>query len=89
MARARMFGKNNHGGITWKVRKGGQPFVCATRRIPIKLHDDILNGFRVMKRSRMFTDGRAAPCHNTSFFFFFFFFKTGVYNRRSACSACN
>ena len=45
-----MFGKNKQRGITGKLRKGGQSFLCATHRpdlihIPIKLHEDILNGY--------------------------------------------
>ena len=49
MGRTRMFEKNNQRGITWKLRKGKQPFLCATRRLvlkpnPIKLHEDISNG---------------------------------------------
>ena len=40
--------KNNDRGITWKLRKGEQLFLCATHcsyviHIPIKLHGDILN----------------------------------------------
>ena len=45
-----MFGKINQRGITWKLRKGEQSFLCATHRrdliyIPIKLHEDIPNGY--------------------------------------------
>ena len=45
-----MFGQNNQRGITWKLRKEKQSFLCATRRrdlihILIKLHEDILNGY--------------------------------------------
>ena len=80
MARTRMFGKNNQRGITWKVRKGEQLFLCATRRpdikhIPVTLYEDIPDGYCVLERTSMFTDGRTAPCHNTSIFF-----KTGVLN---------
>ena len=42
--------KNNQSGITWKLRNGEQSFLCVIRRldlihIPIKLHEDILNGY--------------------------------------------
>ena len=42
--------KNNQRGITWKLRKGEQSFLYATRRcdqihIPIKLHEDTPNGY--------------------------------------------
>ena len=52
-------GNNNQRDITWKPRKGGQSFLRATRRsdlihIPIKLHEDILNCYRNMERTRMF-----------------------------------
>ena len=46
--------------ITWKLRKREQSFfLCATQRpdlihIPIKLHKDILNGYCIMERTRMF-----------------------------------
>ena len=45
-----MFGKINQRGITWKIRKGKQSFLCATHRrdlihIPIKLHEDIPYGY--------------------------------------------
>ena len=51
--------KINKRGITWKLRKREQSFLCATCRpdlihIPIKLHEDILNSYRVMARIRMF-----------------------------------
>ena len=50
-------------GITWKLRKGEQLFLCSTRRpdlihIPIKLHEDIPNGYTVMWRPRIFMDGQ-------------------------------
>ena len=50
MARTRMFGKNNQRGITWKLSKGEQSFLCATHRpdllhIPIKLHEDIMKSY--------------------------------------------
>ena len=40
-----MFGKIDQRGITWKLRKGKQSFLCTTHRhdiihIPIKLHED-------------------------------------------------
>ena len=49
-------------GITWKLRKVDQSFLCMTCcpdliHIPIKLHEDILNGYRIMEHTRMFTDG--------------------------------
>ena len=49
-------------GITWKLRKREQPFLYATHHpdlihIPIKLHEDILNCYRVMEHTIMFTDG--------------------------------
>ena len=58
MARSR-FWKINQRGITWKLGKGEQSFLCATHRpdlkhIPIKLHEDILNCYRIMERTRMF-----------------------------------
>ena len=42
--------KINQRDITWKLRKGEQSFLCMTCcpdliHIPIKLHEDILNGF--------------------------------------------
>ena len=42
-----------------KIRKVKQSFLCATHHrdlihIPIKLHEDILNGYRVMVHTRMF-----------------------------------
>ena len=45
-----MFGKINQRGITWKIRKRKQSFLCVTYRhdlihIPIKLHEDIPNGY--------------------------------------------
>ena len=45
-----MFGKTNQRGISWKIRKGKQSFLCATHphdliHIPIKLHEDIPNGY--------------------------------------------
>ena len=50
----RMFGKINQMGITWKIRKGEQSFLCMTHRcdlihIPIKLHDDIPNSYWAYK----------------------------------------
>ena len=50
MVRTRMFGENNERGITWKLRKGEQSFLCVTCRpdlkhIPIKLHEGILKGY--------------------------------------------
>ena len=41
-----MFGKNNQKGMTWKLRKGEQTFLCATHcrdliHILIKLHEDL------------------------------------------------
>ena len=45
-----MFGKINQRGITWKIRKGEQSFLCMTHfrdliHIPIKWHEDIPNGY--------------------------------------------
>ena len=65
--------KINQRGITWKLRKGEQSFLCATCRpdlihIPINLHEDILNSYCVMERTRMLKDGQTAPCHNMCFF---------------------
>ena len=65
--RTRMFGKISQRGITWKLRKGEQSFLCVTLlrdliHIPIKLHEDIPNGYWVMECTRMFRDGRIAPC---------------------------
>ena len=45
-----MFGKNNQRGITQKLRKGEQSLLWMTCcldliHIPIKLHEDILNGY--------------------------------------------
>ena len=50
MARTRMFGENNQKGHNLETKKGEQSFLCATRHldlihIPIKLHEDILNGY--------------------------------------------
>ena len=52
-------GKINPRGITRKLGKGKQSFLCVTCRpdlihIPIKLHEDITNGYCVMVRTRMF-----------------------------------
>ena len=54
----RMFGKINQRGITWKLRKGEQSFLhtthhCDLIHIPIKLHEDIPNGYRVILRTRI------------------------------------
>ena len=43
-----MFGKINQRGITLKIRKGEQSFLCTIHprdqvHIPIKLHEDISN----------------------------------------------
>ena len=43
-----MFEKINQRGITWKIRKWEQSFLCKTHlrdliHIPIKLHEDIAN----------------------------------------------
>ena len=51
-----MFGKR---GIGWKIRQGEHSFLCTTHQrdlinIPIKFHEDILNGYRVMEHARMF-----------------------------------
>ena len=45
-----MFGKINQRGVIWKIRKREQSFLCATHchdliHSPIKLHEDILNGY--------------------------------------------
>ena len=50
MARIIIVGKNNQRGITLKLGKGEQSFLCATHKrdlinIPIKLHDDIPDGY--------------------------------------------
>ena len=59
MARSRMFGKNNT-SITWNLRKGEQSFLYALRPrhpdliyIPIKLPEDIPNGYWVSANTRM------------------------------------
>ena len=54
-----MFGKIDQSGITWKIRKREQSFLCATHRcdliyIPIMLHEDIRYGYPVMACTRMF-----------------------------------
>ena len=51
--------KINQRGRTWRIRKGEQSFLSATHRydlihIPIKLHEDIPKGYRVIARTRMF-----------------------------------
>ena len=51
--------KNKQRGITWKLRKEEQSFLLATRchdleHIPIKLHEDISDRYRVMAHTRMF-----------------------------------
>ena len=53
--------KINQRGITWKVRKGEQSFLCVTYRpdlihISMKLHEGIINGYidTVMANTRMF-----------------------------------
>ena len=53
-----MFGKINQRGITWKIRKKEQSFLCTTHRrdlihILIKLHEDIPNSYRVMSHTRI------------------------------------
>ena len=53
-----MFGKINQRGITWKIRKEEQLFLCATHRrdqihIPIKLYEDIPNVYQVMACTRI------------------------------------
>ena len=50
-----MFGKINQRGITWKLRKGAQSFSYTTCcpnliHIPIKLHEDIPNLYRVTRK---------------------------------------
>ena len=45
-----MVGKNNQRGITWKIRKREQSFLCVTHHydlihVPIKLNEDIPNGY--------------------------------------------
>ena len=50
--------KINERGITWKLRKRKQSFLCMTRRrdqihILIKLHEDIPNGYGVMLCTRI------------------------------------
>ena len=45
-----MFGKFNQRGITWKIRNREQSFLCTTHQsdlihIPVKLHEDIPNGY--------------------------------------------
>ena len=54
-----MFGKINQRGITKKLRKWEQSFIYITCcpnliRIPIKLHEDISNHYRVMVQTRIF-----------------------------------
>ena len=51
-------GKNNQRGINWKQRKGEKPSLYVTHRlyliyIPIKFHEDIPNGNRVIGITRM------------------------------------
>ena len=51
--------KNNQWGITWKQIKGEQSFLSVTHcpdliHIPIKLHEGILNYYRIMAPTRMF-----------------------------------
>ena len=53
-----MFGKINQRGITWKIRKGAQSFLCATHHCdpihtPIKLHEDIPKDYCVMVHTRI------------------------------------
>ena len=72
---------NNQSGITWKQR-GSKLFLCALRRpdlihIPTKLHEDIPNGYWVMRRTRMLTDVRTdgqLQAIIRRFFFVFFLF---------------
>ena len=45
-----MFENINQRGITWKIREGGQSFLCATYHrylihIPVKLYEVIPNGY--------------------------------------------
>ena len=59
--------KNNQRGVTWKIRKEEQSILCATHRtdlihIPIKFHENIPNGYRVVARTRMF--GKKSTGHN-------------------------
>ena len=51
--------KKNQRGLTWKLRKREQLFLCAIQHpdlihIPLKLHEDILNRYWIMERTRMF-----------------------------------
>ena len=69
--------KVNQRGIIWKLRKGDQSFLCVMHHhdlihIPIKLHEDILNGLQSYGayKNCLLTDRRH---NNTSVFF-----KTGV-----------
>ena len=53
-----MFEKNQR-GITRKLKKREQSFLRTTQRldiihIPIKLYEDILNGYKVMECTNMF-----------------------------------
>ena len=58
-----MFGKFNQRGITQKLRKEEQSFLCTTHcpnliHIPLKLHEDNPYSYCVMECTRMF-DKRA------------------------------
>ena len=51
----------NGRAISWKLRKGDLSFLCVTRcpdliHIPIKLQEDIPDGYRVMACTRMETN---------------------------------
>ena len=65
-----MFGKKiNRRGITQKLRKGLQSFLCTTChpeliQIPIQLHEDIPNDYLVMECIRIFEKNQSKG-HNS------------------------
>ena len=51
--------KINQRDITWKLKKLEQSFLCMAccpdlKHIPVKLHEDISNHYRVMAQTRIF-----------------------------------
>ena len=54
MGRTRIFFLNNYQrNITWKLRKGSTTHRLYILQIPIKLHEDIMNGEIVMECTRV------------------------------------
>ena len=65
--------KINQRSITRKLRKGEQSLCLNLINIPLKLHEDMPNGYCIMEHTRRIVygqmDGQTAPRYNTSVFF--------------------